>query len=191
MPDFVPNAEKARAIQSQVEKEAKKESNEEEKDENSGAAPEQEESKQGADVPQMIDTTQPGGSKKKQIEDEFSALVQSADIGELLVQEFEKDDDQNFHVDFIHACANVRAANYSLEPMEWITVKLKAGRIVPALATTTAAVAGLQTIELLKLLKRDELELDKFKNTFLNMAVPLMYMTEPGAPIVSEIKPGL
>jgi len=38
----------------------------------------------------------------------------------LLVQEFEKDDDQNFHVDFIYASANVRASNYSLEPMDWI-----------------------------------------------------------------------
>jgi len=38
--------------------------------------------------------------------------------------------------------------------MEWINVKLKAGRIVPALATTTAAVAGLQTIELCKIIKK-------------------------------------
>jgi len=81
--------------------------------------------------------------------------------------------------------------NYKLEAMDWLTVKLKAGRIVPALATTTAAIAGLQTIELLKLLKRDELSLEKFKNTFLNMAVPSMYMSEPGAPVTTVVKPGL
>lgn len=34
--------------------------------------------------------------------------------GELKVEEFEKDVDENFHVDFIHAMANVRAANYGL-----------------------------------------------------------------------------
>jgi hypothetical protein len=43
----------------------------------------------------------------------------------------------------IYALGNCRAVNYKLDPMDWITVKLKAGRIVPALATTTAAVAGL------------------------------------------------
>ena len=75
----------------------------------------------------------------------------------LNVEEFEKDDDKNFHIDFIYSAANVRALNYQLEEMDWITVKLKAGRIVPALATTTAAIAGLQTIELIKLLKRDGL----------------------------------
>lgn len=37
----------------------------------------------------------------------------------------------------------MRSTNYKLEPMEWLQVKLKAGRIVPALATTTAAIAGL------------------------------------------------
>jgi maleate cis-trans isomerase len=68
------------------------------------------------------------------------------------VQEFEKDDDKNFHVDFIHSCANVRSLNYGLQPMDWITVKIKAGRIIPALATTTSVIAGLQTLELVKLL---------------------------------------
>lgn len=49
--------------------------------------------------------------------------------------------------------SNCRSNNYKLDFMDWITVKLKAGRIVPALATTTAAIAGLQTLELVKLIK--------------------------------------
>jgi len=28
--------------------------------------------------------------------------------------EFEKDDDKNFHIDFIHATANLRARNYTI-----------------------------------------------------------------------------
>jgi hypothetical protein len=58
-------------------------------------------------------------------------------------EEFEKDEDTNFHIDFMASMGNCRAFNYKLEPMDWIQVKLKAGRIVPAMATTTAAIAGL------------------------------------------------
>lgn len=56
---------------------------------------------------------------------------------------FEKDNDANYHIDFIYAMANCRSTNYKLDLMDWLTVKLKAGRIVPALSTTTSAVAGL------------------------------------------------
>lgn len=57
--------------------------------------------------------------------------------------EFEKDNDQNGHIDAMYSFGNLRASNYKLEEMEWLTVKIKAGRIVPALATTTAVIAGL------------------------------------------------
>ena len=73
--------------------------------------------------------------------------------------------------------ANIRAQNYSLKEMDWMTVKLKAGKIVPALATTTAAIAGLQTIELLKILKN--LPVNKCRNSFLNLAVPTLLQSEP------------
>jgi hypothetical protein len=68
--------------------------------------------------------------------------------------------------------------------MDWITVKLKAGRIVPALATTTASIAGLQALELVKILKGCKLE--EFRNCFLNLAVPSMQCPEPGA--VAKVK---
>lgn len=93
-------------------------------------------------------------------------------------EEFEKDNDANFHVDFMYASGNIRASCYKLELMDWITVKLKVGRIVPALATTTAAIAGLQALELVKVLKGCKLE--EFRNVFLNLAVPFMNCPEPG-----------
>lgn len=96
----------------------------------------------------------------------------------LEVEEFEKDNDDNFHIDFIHSLANVRAANYKLDEMDWITVKIKAGKIVPALATTTAAIAGLQTIELIRYLKDSKIE--EYRNSFLNMSIPVLVMSEPG-----------
>lgn len=121
----------------------------------------------------------------------FKQTVRRDDMPVLGVEEFEKDDDSNFHIDFIHAAANLRSSNYQLKPMDWITVKLKAGNIVPALATTTAVIAGQQTLELLKLLKHKDFELDQFKNTFLNLAVPNMHLLEPGPPNSVTIKPGL
>lgn len=97
---------------------------------------------------------------------------------EVVAEEFEKDNDQNGHIDFIYAMANLRAINYKLDEMDWITTKLKAGRIVPALATTTTCVAGLQTLEICKYMRK--LKLENMRNSFLNLAVPTLQMSEPG-----------
>ena len=56
---------------------------------------------------------------------------------------FEKDNDENHHIAFILAMTNIRSLNYKLPEMDFITVKLKAGKIVPALMTTTAAISAL------------------------------------------------
>ena len=73
--------------------------------------------------------------------------------------------------------ANLRSVNYSLAPYTWIQTKLKAGRIMPALSTTTSVVSALQSIELIKIIKGSKSP----KNTFANLAVPLVQMSEPGA----------
>jgi hypothetical protein len=110
----------------------------------------------------------------KMFVDIVSALKQEGESVDSKPEEFEKDDDQNGHIDLIYSMANLRARNYTLEELDWLTVKLKAGRIMPALSTTTSCIAALQTIELVKYLKGCSLE--SMRNSFLNLAIPSLTM---------------
>ncbi|XP_065836333.1 ubiquitin-like modifier-activating enzyme 6 [Oscarella lobularis] len=102
---------------------------------------------------------------------------------------FEKDDDANGHIDFITAASNLRAEMYSIESADRYKTKRIAGRIVPAIATTTAAVAGLVSLELIKVVKTAALE--HYKNVFLSLALPVIVFSEPAAAPRTVIMEGL
>ena len=62
--------------------------------------------------------------------------------------EFEKDFD--LHVEFVTSASNLRARNYGIQSADKHKTKFVAGKIVPAIATTTALVTGLVCLELYK-----------------------------------------
>ncbi len=66
-------------------------------------------------------------------------------------REFSKD--HPLDLDFVTAATNLRAAMFAIPLQSRWEVKSIAGNIVPAIATTNAAVAGLQVLEALKLLR--------------------------------------
>ena len=49
----------------------------------------------------------------------------------LFEDEFEKDDDANFHIAFITAASNLRATGYGIAPESFFRTKLVAGKIIP------------------------------------------------------------
>ncbi|XP_071717337.1 ubiquitin-activating enzyme E1 1-like [Rutidosis leptorrhynchoides] len=97
--------------------------------------------------------------------------------------QFEKDDDTNFHMDFIAGLANMRARNYSIPEVDKLRAKFIAGRIIPAIATSTAMATGLVCLELYKVINGGH-KVEGYRNTFANLALPLFSMAEPVPPKV-------
>ena len=110
-------------------------------------------------------------------------------IDDMVPEEFEKDNDANDHINFIAAAANLRARVYGIDEVDRLEVKRIAGRIIPAIATTTAAVSGLAILELLKVMQNQPVE--NYKNAFMNIALPLFTFSEPAPAQKKEICKGV
>ena len=93
-------------------------------------------------------------------------------------QDFEKDDDSNHHVRFLTASSNCRAENYSIAPADFNKTKGIAGKIIPAVATTTSLVSGLIVLEMIKYVAGLE-SVEDYKSHFVNLAINTFVGGEP------------
>ena len=85
-----------------------------------------------------------------EIQNALSNHPQVIEKAKILCAEFEKDDDTNFHIDFIHAVSCLRARNYKITECDHGKTKMIAGKIIPAIATTTAMITGVVGVEMYK-----------------------------------------
>lgn len=114
----------------------------------------------------------------------WNSLPKQADLAGFQLNPIDFDKDVDDHMLFVTACSNLRAMNYSIPTEDTHRSRAIAGRIIPAIATTTAMVTGLICLELYKIIgtPRKELTIEAYKNAFCNLAIPFMTLSEPTAP---------
>jgi ubiquitin-activating enzyme E1 len=118
-----------------------------------------------------------GGVSEEETEfRELLAKLEAIDVDGLCIQDadFEKDQDQNFHIDFVASTSNLRAANYRIKQATRHKTKMIAGKIIPAIATTTASVTGLIMLEFYKIMQDKPIE--DFKNSSNSLGLNLYLM---------------
>ena len=121
--------------------------------------------------------------KEKTNSIELYNLKVDTNVNMAISQVLDKDDDSNYHIKWITSASNLRAANYSINQANFYTTKGIAGRIIPAVSTTTSIVAGLIVIEMIKYLTKPGI--NKYKSTFINLALNTFVSAEPiEAPLI-------
>ncbi|KAK8390761.1 hypothetical protein O3P69_010462 [Scylla paramamosain] len=102
----------------------------------------------------------------KECQEIFSSavhIIRKRLTGEVTELVWDKDDESS--MDFVCACANLRAHIFGIQRKTRFDVKSMAGNIIPAIATTNAVIAGLIVLEGLKVLAG---EFGAARTTYLN-----------------------
>jgi len=120
----------------------------------------------------------------EQCKEIYNSLPSPVSLGpsfNLKAIDFDKDIDSQMRV--IAACSNLRARNYKITEADLHTSRGIAGKITPAIATTTALVTGAICLEIYKILQ--DKPVNQYMNSFNNLAIPLFTNMEPQPPKVT------
>jgi ubiquitin-activating enzyme E1 len=101
-------------------------------------------------------------------------------FGSFIARPVDFDKDIDSHMKVVAAASNLRARNYRIPEADMHTSRGIAGKITPAIATTTALVTGGICLEIFKLLMNKPA--DELANTFSNLAIPIFTSMEPEPP---------
>jgi ubiquitin-activating enzyme E1 len=122
----------------------------------------------------FIETTTTSSTEKECIDINDASSITSA-----RPQVLDKDNDSNYHIKWIQLSSNLRATNYNIEPVDFYTTKGIAGKIIPAVSTTTSVVGGLIVLEMMKYLQHGNKDIEKYKSTFINLSDNTFVSSEP------------
>ena len=111
------------------------------------------------------------------LENKLLDLSRKVKINSLHPEIFEKDIDSNNHINFIHICSNLRAKNYSIEECDRLKTKLIAGKIIPAVSSTTSAITGFASSHIYALFYNDDINL--LKDIRFNIATNSYFVLNP------------
>ena len=73
----------------------------------------------------------------------------------LIPEKFEKDNEENGHINFIYSLSVLRAKNYNIEILDIHETKSISGKIIPALSTTTSSIVGLACLQIYNLIQNN------------------------------------
>jgi ubiquitin-activating enzyme E1 len=126
----------------------------------------------------------PMQSADEEAQELWNSLPKPSELAGFHLHPIDFDKDVDDHMLFVTACSNLRAMNYSIPTEDTHRSRAIAGRIIPAIATTTALVTGLICFELYKIVgtPRKQLTIEAYKNAFCNLAIPFMTLSEPTPP---------
>ena len=90
---------------------------------------------------------------------------------------YEKDTIDINQINYIYYISNLRAKNYNIDNLDKIKIKIIAGKILPALITSTSAVAGLLALQLYVICQNSNIKTFRigmidFSDNILSIGIP-------------------